>query len=70
MGLKLLNCNLEGEQKKSTQTFLSLEAISQVRVLQSLKKKLFIDEFPLKTCKGHNTVISLSAGDDTRPAEA
>ena len=23
-----------------------------------------------KTCKGHDTVVSLSAGDDTRPAEA
>ena len=22
------------------------------------------------TCKGHDTVVSLSAGDDTRPAEA
>ena len=23
-----------------------------------------------KTCKGHDTVVSLSAGDETRPAEA
>ena len=24
----------------------------------------------LETCKGHDTIVSLSAGDDTRPAEA
>ena len=28
---------VEGEQKKSTLTFLSLEAISETRVLQSVK---------------------------------
>ena len=30
-----------------------------------------IDEGPEnETCKGHDTVVSLSAGNDTRPAEA
>ena len=43
------NCSnlLEGEQKKSEQTFLSLEAIFYARVLQILIiGKLFIIKFP------------------------
>ena len=39
---------LEDKQKKSTQTFLGLEAISWVRVLQSLEIScLFVIKFPL-----------------------
>ena len=36
-----------------------------------LKSGYNIDEGPEnETCKGHDTVVSLSAGDDTRPAKA
>ena len=34
---------------------------------QTKKKTL---SFHKKTCKGHDAVVSLSAGNDTRPAEA
>ena len=37
---------IEGEEKKSTLTFLSLEAISYARVLQSLKIRMSIIKFP------------------------
>ena len=29
-----------------------------------------LDFYCIKTCKGHDAVVSLSAGDDMRPAEA
>ena len=35
--------------------------------MRILAKQLFFEK---KTCKGHDVVVSLSAGDDTRPAEA
>ena len=41
----------------------------------ALHKKVVFQSFNTKniyliTCKGHDTVVSLSAGDDKRPAEA
>ena len=40
-----LNPSIEGEQKKSTQTVLSLEAISYARVLQSPKISCLLLDF-------------------------
>ena len=34
------------------------------------RRHWIIESLYMTTCKGHDTVVSLSAGDDTRPAEA
>ena len=56
---------------------LNLESLTRRYNLTELMKNIPLNDFGCKiiktlllsTCKGHDTVVSLSAGDDTRPAE-
>ena len=45
-----------------------MELIFKVKIF--FKSKNFKNAFNEKTCKGNDTVVSLLAGDDKRPAQA